>query len=136
MKNLSGLLFGMAIGMAVGFLGFLGFTIRERIERTSNEKLTPKHVCQTNIVNNGLDSWLADTNHSFGPKFAKRIFVMQLPTGKWHIRYRDETITNFVALFNSDQAFSSADEARQALAINMDLQMKKAVSDAMENVFK
>lgn len=92
-------------------------------------------VYQTNIVNNGLDSWLADTNHSFGPKLAKRIFVMQLPDGKWHIRYLNDT-TNYVALFGDDIAFDSADEARRMLTINMDLQIKKAVSDSMENAFK
>lgn len=93
---------------------------------------------KTNIVDNGLGAWLAETNHSFGPRFAKSIYILQLPDGKFYIRWKDCDSTNqeFQTLFVSDIAHQTASDARDALSLNMNLRIKKAASDAIEDAFK
>ena len=118
-------------------LVFFGFFFGVYVAKRDAQRLLPERpLVTTNIVDNGLGDWLSDTNHTFGPSIAKKIFILQHPDGKFYIRYRESETNEFKALFVNDTAEDSADRARFAIRVNASLLVKKGVFDSLEDAFK
>lgn len=117
--------------------------VTNRVRRPPENYIAATNAYTTNVydiefADNGLGAWLADTNHTTGPLLAKSIYVVKLRDGKYYIRWLEFGSTNadMKPFFAKDIAYKSADDARQALQMNIDIRTKKTVNDAIEDAFR
>lgn len=90
---------------------------------------------ETNMFPNGLEEWAADTNHTFGPRMAKRIFVMQFPDSKFYVRAKQDDGL-FYPVFENDHSYKTDNDARSAILNNLDLMIDKRLCDALEDALR